>query len=84
MRRINRLGLGVHSALLSTAGVLLPQGDETIMRDWFSHSITMAAIAAVGNPVTSMSIAPALAKAPSDSAAASTEAVKTPWGEPDL
>jgi hypothetical protein len=71
-------------AALSTAGALLPQGEETVMRNWFSHSITMAAIAGAGNAVASMSITPALAQAPSASAAAPTAALKTPWGEPDL
>jgi hypothetical protein len=54
------------------------------MRDWFSHSITMAAMAVAGNGVASMSITPALAQAPSASAATPTAALKTPWDEPDL
>jgi hypothetical protein len=54
------------------------------MRDWFPHSIAMAAIAAAGSAVGSMCITPALAEAPSTPAAGPTAALKTPWGEPDL
>jgi hypothetical protein len=39
---------------LGTASALLPQRDETVMRDWFSHSITLAAITAAGNAVASL------------------------------
>jgi len=54
------------------------------MRDWLSHSIAMAAIAAAGSSVASMSTTPALAQASSASAATLTAALKTPWGDPDL
>jgi hypothetical protein len=54
------------------------------MRDRFSHSIIMAAIAAAGSAVTSISITPTLAQAPAASVAAPMAVLETPWGEPDL
>jgi len=52
------------------------------MRDRFSHSMIMAAIAAAGGTVTCICIAPTWAQAPVVSV--TTPPTTTPWGEPDL
>jgi hypothetical protein len=54
------------------------------MRDRFSHSMIMAAIAAAGGTVTCISITPTSAQAPAASVTTPPAALKTPWGEPDL
>jgi len=54
------------------------------MRDRFSHATIMAAIAAAGGAVTSISIIPTSAQAPAASVTTPSAALKTPWGEPDL
>src|SRR5215467_9142823 len=53
------------------------------MRDWFSGS-TITIVIATAGAIISMSIAQTSAQAPGASAAAPAQALKTPWGEPDL
>jgi hypothetical protein len=58
---------------------------ETIMRERFSGSMITVAIAGVAlSAVISVSITRTSAQAPAASAAAPAQALKTPWGEPDL
>jgi hypothetical protein len=52
------------------------------MRDRFSHSVIMAAIAAAGGIVTCISTTPTSAQAPAASVTTPPAALKTPWGEP--
>jgi hypothetical protein len=54
------------------------------MRDRFSHSMIMAAIAAAGGSVTCVCITPTWAQAPVVSVTTPPATLKTPWGEPDL
>jgi hypothetical protein len=54
------------------------------MRDRFSHSMIMAAIAAAGGTVTCICITPTWAQAPVVSVSTPPATLKTPWGEPDL
>ncbi len=54
------------------------------MRDWFSGSMTAAAIAAAGGAIISASIVAVQAQAPAASVTAAAPALTTPWGEPDL
>ncbi len=54
------------------------------MRDRFSHAKIMAAIAAAGSAVTSISITLTAAQAPAASVTTPPASLKTPWGEPDL
>jgi hypothetical protein len=54
------------------------------MRDRFSHSMIMAAVAAAGGTVTCISLTPTSAQPPAASVTTPAAALKTPWGEPDL
>ncbi len=54
------------------------------MRDRFSHSMIMAAIAAAAGTVTCISITPTSAQVPAASVTMPPAALKTLWGEPDL
>jgi len=54
------------------------------VRDWFSGSMTAAAIAAAGGAIISASIVAVQAQAPAASVTAAAPALTTPWGEPDL